>query len=483
MHHLDVTITDDQQAVDLPSSQVLLAVLAAGGGTRMRSRLPKPLHAVAGIPMVRRVLEAGAAAQPSQTLLVITPALGELLNAEDWMEGVLPVVQPEPRGTGDAVARALAKARTESIAVVLFADHPLLTGDIVSSLVAGARESTAKVTLLSCFVDDVASYGRVERNDMGRVTRIIERADDDPEARRGVTEINSGMMAIDIAWAREALARIVPSGATGEMYLTDLVAMAADDHQAGERWPVASVEVPREVALGINDRQQLREAEDRLWERKRREVLASGASLVGAETIFIDGDVEIGQDTVILPYTILQAGTRIGTGCRIGPRATLHRTMVGDRVAIDASTVTDSIITDDADIGPYSHVRAGTHIGVGTHIGNYAELKNAAIGARTKVGHFSYVGDARIGTGVNIGAGVVTANYDGSNKHRTDIGDGAFIGSDTVLRAPVRVGNGAITGAGSVVTKDVPDGATAVGVPARVIKRGRRADESPGSET
>ncbi|HEV2106826.1 MAG TPA: bifunctional UDP-N-acetylglucosamine diphosphorylase/glucosamine-1-phosphate N-acetyltransferase GlmU [Thermomicrobiales bacterium] len=478
-----MTITDDQPAADHLPSPVLLTVLAAGGGTRMRSRVPKPLHAVAGVPMVQRVLQAGAAVDPHQTIVVINPTMREQLERASWIGPAVLVEQPETKGTGDAVARALGNARHEAIAVVLYADHPLLTGEVVRRLVMGARQSAARVTVLSCLVEDAAGYGRIERNEVGAVSRIVERADDEVAARQGVTEINSGMMALDVAWAREALTRVEPSGTTGELYLTDLVELAVRGHRSGEPWPVASVQASPEVALGINDRQQLREAEAVLWERKRREVLAAGVSLIGADTIFIDGDVEIGQDTLIFPFTILRAGTRIGGDCRIGPHATLDQTVLGDGVTVQASTLTRVRVGDGADIGPYAHLRAGTVIGEGAHIGNYAEIKNATIGTRSKVGHFSYVGDARVGDGANIGAGVVTANFDGTAKHRTDIGDGAFIGSNTVLRAPVRVGVEAVTGAGSVVTKDVPDGATAVGVPARIIKRGTQADDSPGGKT
>ncbi|MGI8644532.1 MAG: bifunctional UDP-N-acetylglucosamine diphosphorylase/glucosamine-1-phosphate N-acetyltransferase GlmU [Thermomicrobiales bacterium] len=471
-------ITDAYSAAEVREPRVLLAVLAAGGGTRMRSKLPKPLHPVCGVPMLSHVLIAGAAVSPVETVIVVSEASAGLIEQAIAGQATRIAVQPTPKGTADALKVAIDGAEQVDLAISLFADHPLLTGDIVAGLLRGALAAGAKVTVLSCVVDDAAAYGRVARDRDGHVERIVERADDDPAERLGSTEINSGMMVVDVAWARTALARIAPSAATGELYLTEIVAMAVAERRPDEAWPVAAVQAPAEVALGINDRQQLRVAEEVLWERRRREVLASGVSLTGAETIYIDADVEIGPDSVIEPFTILRTGTRIGSDCRVGPHAILDQAVLGDRVTVRASTLTRVRVDDDADVGPYAHLRPGAAIGAGAHIGNYAEIKNATIGAGARVGHFSYVGDARVGANANIGAGVVTANFDGTAKHQTEIGDDAFIGSDTVLRAPVRVGCRAVTGAGSVVTKDVPDDATAVGVPARVIRRGQVPGEA-----
>ena len=447
---------------------VALVVLAAGQGTRMRSALPKPLHPIAGLPMVSRVLRAGAGADPAQTVLVVGRETRDLAVRLGDAPSLVSVLQEPPRGTGDAVRCALDAVIDVAWIVVLYADHPLLLPETIHRLLNGARAARARVTVLTTFLPDAAAYGRVDRDAAGRPVRIVERNDDDPARRVGPTEINSGMMVLDAAWAREALARVLPSAATGEYYLTDLVALAVTDGPADGAWPVATVDAEPEVALGVNDRADLAAAEAVAQDRVRRRLMLGGVTLVGPETIFVDEGVAVGPDTTILPCSTLGAGTVIGAGCTIGPHAVLVGSRLGDGVVVRSSTVEEATIGDGADIGPYAHLRAGTEVGPRAHVGNYAELKNARLAAEVKVGHFSYLGDVTVGAGTNIGAGTVVANFDGKHKHQTTIGAGAFIGSDTVLRAPVRVGDGARTGAGSVVTRDVPDRALAVGVPARI---------------
>lgn len=448
---------------------VALLVLAAGRGSRMQSAIPKPLHRVAGIPMIDHVLRAGAGAKPTTTVVVVGEGSAPLEAHLDAWPDVLIARQPVPRGTGDAARRGLAEVPAVDWLVVLFADHPLLTSGVVAQMVLTAGESGALVTLLTVTLDDAAGYGRIERDDAGRVRRVVERRDDDPRHRLGPTEINSGMMALRADWARDVLASLPASGATGEYYLTDLVAAAAAGAREGDAWPVATVPGEPEVALGVNDRVELAAADQVARTRVRQRLLRSGVTLVGPETIFIEEGVEVGVDSTILPFSSLSDGTIVGEGCTIGPSAVIARSKIGDRVIVRSSTIEESTVGDDADVGPYAHLRNGTEIGVRAHVGNYAELKNVRLGAGVKVGHFSYLGDADIGPETNIGAGTVTANFDGQRKHRTTIGAAAFIGSDTVLRAPVVVGDGARTGAGSVVTKDVPDHRLVVGVPARLV--------------
>jgi bifunctional UDP-N-acetylglucosamine pyrophosphorylase / glucosamine-1-phosphate N-acetyltransferase len=435
----------------------------------MRSLIPKPLHTVAGIPMVARVLRAGEGAQPDALVLVAGPESADLVRRLECPGDIITVVQDPPRGTGDAVRRALAALPDVDRLVVLYCDHPLLEPATVAKLLAGLRTSAARVAILTATVPDPAGYGRIVRDADGRPIGIAERRDDDARMRVGPTEINAGLMALDAHWARSALDEIGPSGATGELYLTDLVSIAVAGARHNEPWPVAAVAGEPDDALGVNDRVDLALAESRAWERKRQRLMREGVTMRLPETIAIDEDVQIGADTVILPYSQLSGATVVGSACVIGPAAVIVSSRIGDRVIVRSSTVENSAIADDADVGPYSHVRGGSEIGPRSHVGNFAEIKNARLASRVKVGHFSYIGDAEIGEETNIGAGTVTANFDGTLKHQTDIGARAFIGSDTILRAPISVGDDARTGAGSVVTRNVPNGATVVGVPARLV--------------
>jgi bifunctional UDP-N-acetylglucosamine pyrophosphorylase/glucosamine-1-phosphate N-acetyltransferase len=453
--------------------RVGLVVLAAGVGTRMHSLIPKPLHTVAGIPMVARVLRAGDGARPDARVLVVGPQSADLTPRLESWDGIVTVVQDPPRGTGDAVKCAMTALPDVDCLVVLYSDHPLLESATVGKLLAGLRVSAAKVAILTAILDDPAGYGRIVRDADRQPVGIAERRDDDVAMRIGPTEINTGLMALDAHWVRQALDRIRPSGATGELYLTDLVSIAAAQARDNEPWPVTIVPGESDDALGVNDRADLARAESRAWERKRQRLMREGVTMRLPETIVVDEDVRVGADTAILPYSHLSGATVVGSACVIGPSAVVADSRLGDRVIVRSSTVEDSEIADDADVGPYSHVRAGSEIGPRAHVGNFAELKNAHLAPGVKVGHFSYIGDAAVGAETNIGAGTVTANFDGAQKHRTDIGARAFIGSDTILRAPISIGDDARTGAGSVVTKDVPAGATVVGVPARLVTSGR----------
>jgi bifunctional UDP-N-acetylglucosamine pyrophosphorylase/glucosamine-1-phosphate N-acetyltransferase len=446
----------------------------------MRSLLPKPLHTVAGIPMVARVLRAGEGARPDARVLVVAAESADLARRLDPPDGIVTVVQNPPLGTGDAVKCALTALAEIDQLVVLYSDHPLLEPPTIAKLLAGLRTSGAKVAILTAILEDPAGYGRIVRDADRRPVGITERRDDDAGMRIGPTEINAGLMALDANWARQALDQIHPSGATGELYLTDLVSIAVAAAQDDLPWPVTAVAGEPDDALGVNDRADLARAESRAWQRKRQRLLCEGVTMRLPETIVIDEDVRVGADTVILPNSQLSGATVVGSGCVIGPSSVIVDSRLGDRVIVRSSTVENSAIADDADVGPYSHVRAGSEIGPRAHVGNFAEIKNAHLSSGVKVGHFSYIGDAAVGEETNIGAGTVTANFDGARKHQTDIGARAFIGSDTILRAPISIGDDARTGAGSVVTKDVPDGATVVGVPARLMARGRGRKSEAG---
>jgi bifunctional UDP-N-acetylglucosamine pyrophosphorylase/glucosamine-1-phosphate N-acetyltransferase len=348
--------------------------------------------------------------------------------------------------------------------------------------VDGATSSRARVTILTCVLPDAESYGRIERDAHGNARRIVELKNDVPVNRRGPCEINSGIMVLDAAWAGEALARIELSAQAGEYLLTDILEIAIADMRPGDPWPISTVPAHPDVALGINDRVQQAQADAVIRRRVRERLQRQGVTIIGADTVFIDETVEVGLDTVIHPFSVLTGTTTIGAGCQIGPHAMIHNTTLADWVAVRSSTVTDSSIGEGSDVGPYAHLRGNTRVGPGVHIGTSAEMKNSQVGAGARVGHFSYLGDTMVGTEVNIGAGTITANYDGVRKHQTRIGDNAFIGSDSVLVAPVAIGEGGRTGAGAVVNRDVEPGTTVVGVPARPIRPRAPADDVTGRD-
>jgi bifunctional UDP-N-acetylglucosamine pyrophosphorylase / glucosamine-1-phosphate N-acetyltransferase len=451
-------------------SRIALVVLAAGAGTRLSSALPKPLHPVAGLPMISHVLRAAEAVQPVAHVIVASHALAQSAFGREAAETMRVVVQDPPQGTGDAVRVAVSELGDDvDWILVLYADHPLVTGEILRSLVEQATATRPLVSLLTCEVDNAAAYGRIERDAEGLVCAIIEAVDDDPSARVGSVEINSGIMLLDASWARDGLTRIPRNKRKHEYFLTDIVGIAVQEASA-KRPAVMTLLGDPAILVGVNDRVEQAVADAALRDRIRRDAMLSGVTLVGPETIFIDADVAIGSDTTILPYSYLLAGTTIGQRCSIGPTAFIERSEIGNDVRVTASFVRNSAIRDGSDVGPYSHLRNGTVVESGAHIGNFAEIKASHVESSVRIGHFSYLGDASIGEGTNIGAGTVTCNYDGTAKHRTEIGSNAFIGSDTMLVAPVVVGDGSATGAGSVVTKDVPPGAKVVGVPARAIR-------------
>lgn len=447
-------------------------MLAAGKGTRMKSTLPKPLHPVAGVPMAQRVLRAGLGAAPQVIAVVVSPETAGIVSTLEAEATVVSVLQDPQRGTGEATRLALGALPDVERAVVLLGDNPLLEARHVRDLAHHSTETGALVTILTAEVRDAAHYGRIARDSDGHVIAVVEKKDDDPALRSGdKVEINSGIMVLDAAWARKTLQALPPSPVSGEYYLTDLIAAAVAARPDAARWPVETVAAPITAALGVNDRLELAEAERLAWARNRERAMRAGVTMRLPETIIMEDDVEIGPDSVILPHTMLLGRTRIGSGAVIGPGAVITNSTLGDGVIVRNSTLTDVALGDGSDVGPYAHLRGGTRVAAGVHIGNFAEIKNSELASGVKVGHFSYLGDARLGAETNVGAGTITANFDGVHKHHTEIGERVFLGSDTILRAPVRLGDEARTGAGSVVTRDVEPGATVVGAPARQIRR------------
>ncbi|WP_083856715.1 bifunctional UDP-N-acetylglucosamine diphosphorylase/glucosamine-1-phosphate N-acetyltransferase GlmU [Nitrolancea hollandica] len=448
-----------------PQHNVAAVILAAGLGTRMRSRTPKELQPLAGRRLIDYVLQAVGAAHPAQIIIVLSPAKAQMV--ESLPEGCEVAWQHEPLGTGHALAQAMSRLRPEIDQVaVFFGDHPLLSADVARRLVEASAASGALVTLLTTVLPEPGAYGRL-RWDGERITGVVE-AKEDTTVYTAPVEVNSGMSCYRRDWLERELLNI-PKSAVGEYYLTSLVERAAEESAPAR--PVISVVAPRDVAFGVNDRVELARAENVLRQRINERLMRSGVAIVDPKSTFIDDTVEIGQDTRIEPFTTISGRTVIGEDCRIGPQAIIRDSQIGNAVVITASMIESAVIGDRVDVGPYAHLRPGARIGDGAHIGNYAEIKNSALGPGTHVGHFSYIGDADVGSQVNIGAGTITCNYDGTKKHRTIIGSGAFIGSDTMLVAPVEIGSGARTGAGSVVTRDVAPDETVVGVPARPVTK------------
>jgi len=376
------------------------------------------------------------------------------------------VLQPDLLGTADAVRRAEPLLRgTVDFVLVTYGDMPLLQAATLRRLIDGMPAHRGPLGMLTGRDQNARGFGRILRDETGAVQAVVEERDADSH-QRGLSDINPGVYLARETWLWHALAQVRPSP-KGEFYLTDLVEMAAA--QPGGVLATA-IEDPSEW-IGINTRVHLAEAEGALRARINQGWMEAGVTMIDPATTYVQAGVEIGADTVLLPNTRLEGTTRLGRGCQIGPDTTLRNATLGDRCRVEAAVVEGAKLADEVSVGPFAHLRKGAVLERGVHMGNFGEVKDSTLGPGTKMGHFSYIGDAHIGAEVNIGAGTVTCNFDGQKKNPTDIGDGAFIGSDTMLVAPVKIGRGARTGAGAVVTRDVPDHTLAAGMPARAIRR------------
>jgi bifunctional UDP-N-acetylglucosamine pyrophosphorylase/glucosamine-1-phosphate N-acetyltransferase len=439
-------------------SRPLLAVviLAAGLGTRMKSDTPKVLHEVCGRPMLAYVIDAALNLSPKRLVVVTGPD-------QDEVGGVLPVgceraVQQERLGPGDAVRAGLEPLDGfDGDVLVLVGDAPLVSGPYLQSLVEAHRAGDSRATIASAVLDDPGHYGRVVRDADGAVERIVEARDASADELR-ITEVNTGFYVVDAASLRAVLPRLRPINAQGELYLTDAVHLLLADGALVR----AHVAADPEVMLAINSRVELAEVNAMMRRRLLERLMLAGVTVEDPQTTFVDWGVEVGRDTLIRANTHLLGRTTIGAASEIGPGSFLRNTFVGDRARVVSSHLYDCVIGSGCNVGPFAYIRPNTVLAEGAKAGTFVEIKNSQIGEGSKVPHLSYVGDAVVGKGTNIGAGNITANYDGYEKHPTHIGDGVKTGSDTTMVAPVSIGDGAFTAAGSVITQDVPPGALGV---------------------
>jgi bifunctional UDP-N-acetylglucosamine pyrophosphorylase/glucosamine-1-phosphate N-acetyltransferase len=440
-------------------------VMAAGRGTRMKSKVPKIFHKLCGRELVSYSVEALRCAGISRIVAIVSP------ENEEGLKGLLGdsveyVIQTGPLGTAHALLQSsgLLQGRAEQI-MVLGADSPLIRSGTLERLSSRHLSRDSHATLLSAtpgFPAGMEDMGRVVRGDDGGVTAIVE-ASELTEDSQTASEVNGGAYCFKASWLWDSLPRIERSGG-GEFYLTSLVDLAASQ---GEGVDALVLEDAEEV-IGINNRLQLARAETAMRRRIRDHWMLEGVTMLDPASIFLDASVELGEDTVIYPNTMVLGRSRIGSGCTIGPNATIQDSVIGNGCRVVASFLEEATLEASVDIGPFSHLRPGAYLESSVHIGNFCEIKNSRLGRGVAMGHFGYVGDASIGADVNLGAGMVTCNYDGVTKHPTVVEEGAFIGCDTMFVAPVKVGAGAVTGAGAVVTKDVPPHRLAVGVPATI---------------
>ncbi len=440
-------------------------ILAAGQGTRMRSNLPKVLHPLLGQPMAWYALQAARQVTGSEPVMVIGHG-AETVQQTLGGQAAGYVVQEPQLGTGHAVMQAEPLLRDAAdLVLVTYADMPLVSPDTLRKLVATHQGGNAVISLVTVIAVNPRGFGRIVRDARGRVQAIVEEAQANPE-QLAIKELNASIYCFSAGWLWPALHRI-PLSPKGEYYLTDLVGLAVAD---GLPVQAQVAEDPAEM-IGINTRVHLAEAEALLRRRINQGWMLQGVTMINPDATYIEPEVSIGADTLLWPDTYLRGRTVIGSGCELGPNTIIQDSQVGDQCTILASVLEGAELEDHVEVGPFARLRKGAHLASGVHMGNFGEIKNSYLGPGTKMGHFSYLGDATIGAEVNIGAGTITCNFDGTDKFPTEIGEGAFIGSDTMLVAPVKIGAGARTGAGAVVTRDVSPFSLAVGVPARTIRK------------
>ncbi len=444
--------------------KVTAILLAAGQGKRMKSDLPKVLHPIVGRPMVFYGLDAVRQASTETPVLVIGHEAESIKKSLD--DSVQFVLQEQQLGTGHAVmqAESLLKGKSDYI-IVTYADMPMLRGETLKQLVETQEANPGPISMLTVIAQDPRGFGRIVRKTDGTVAAIVEDAAANEEQRK-IKELNVGAYCFSANWLWYALHQI-PLSPKGEYYLTDTVALAASENLAVQAIVLDDIV----ETIGVNTRVHLAEAEAAMRQRINCEHMLAGVTLIDPASTYIEPGVKIGYDTVVWPNTYLHGKTVIGEKSIIGPSAIIRNSTIGNGCKVLSSVMEGALLEDNVDIGPFARLRKGARLCKGVHMGNFGEVKDSTLGPGVKMGHFSYIGNAQIGAGTNIGAGTITCNYDGEHKYPTEIGENVFLGSDTMLVAPVKLGDGARTGAGAVVTKDIPEHTLVVGVPARVIRK------------
>jgi bifunctional UDP-N-acetylglucosamine pyrophosphorylase/glucosamine-1-phosphate N-acetyltransferase len=438
------------------SAPLAVVILAAGLGTRMRSDLPKMLHAVCGRPMVSYVVDAALTLAPERIVVVTAEGHDEVMAL--LPQGCERVVQMERLGTGDAVRRGMEPlAGFGGNVMVLIGDAPLVDGAFVRRLMEHHAASRAVATITTVCMDAPAAYGRVVRDAEGDVLRIVE-AEDASDAERAICEINVGLYMFDAEALRETLPRLTPSSASGEFYLTGVVSLLLE---VGLTVTAFKADDP-EMCMGVNSRVELAIANAAMRHRLLTRLMLAGVTVEDPDSTYVDWGVEVGRDTVLRPQTFLLGRTIVGAASEIGPSTYLEDVFVGDRARVVSSHLSACVVNSGCSVGPFAFIRPNTVLGEGAKAGAFVEIKNSRVGEGSKVPHLSYIGDAFVGNDTNIGAGNITANFDGFDKHPTYIGSDVRTGSDTTFVAPVNIGDGAFTAAGSVITKDVPAGGLGV---------------------